>query len=158
MRWKPVANSTWSLGTTNVNSQTLAGLTPSTTYEFQVLTNCSSSSTSGWTSSSNFTTSSTTASRESGDEYAMTDLQNQVAVYPNPVQTELKVDIHLTEVTTATIKLLDMSGRIVQEAKWQGSVGLNSVVLNVNQLIPGIYSLQIIQNDQLNQVIRIVKN
>lgn len=158
VRWKPVTNSSWTTGTTNVSSKTIAGLTLATTYEYQVLTNCSNTSSSAWTSSAYFTTSSIIAAKASGDDFATTSSTEEVAVYPNPVQSELKVDIQLKEVTDATIKLIDMSGRLVQEATWQGNVGLNNVVMNVNHLIPGVYSLQIIQNSQLKQVVRIIKN
>lgn len=55
VRWREVGTSTWSSGTVGTSGGQFTGLTEGTTYETQVNTNCSGSS-SGFTSSVTFTT------------------------------------------------------------------------------------------------------
>ena len=56
-RYKPTASATWTtVPTTQYGSITLTGLTPSTAYEWQVRSLCSGGETSGFTASTNFTT------------------------------------------------------------------------------------------------------
>ena len=59
-RYKPTSLSTWTSFTTTVTSYSLTGLTASTSYEFQAESVCSSSASSGYSLSANFTTSSAT--------------------------------------------------------------------------------------------------
>ena len=55
IQYRQVGTSAWSTTTSSVTSVTISGLTPATTYEFQVETTCSASS-GTYSSSSNFTT------------------------------------------------------------------------------------------------------
>jgi len=56
VRYKTTSNTTWLTLSSTINSANLTGLSASTPYEFQVQSNCSSSSNSVFSTSSNFTT------------------------------------------------------------------------------------------------------
>ena len=61
----------------------------------------------------------------------------EAAVYPNPVSTELHVD--LLDATPAMMRLYDLSGRLVMERQTRSA----SNVLNVEGLESGMYLLQV---------------
>lgn len=56
VRYKTLSSSTWTTATTTATSYSLSGLSPMTTYEFQVQSVCGSGGTSLYTSSTTFTT------------------------------------------------------------------------------------------------------
>lgn len=56
IKYKPTTSSTWTTVTSTTNSKTITGLSPATSYHFQVQRVCSGTSTSNYSSSATFTT------------------------------------------------------------------------------------------------------
>jgi hypothetical protein len=56
IKYKPTTSSTWTTVTSTTNSKTITGLSPATSYHFQVQRVCSGTSTSNYSSSTTFTT------------------------------------------------------------------------------------------------------
>jgi hypothetical protein len=62
VKYKPTTSSTWTTVTSNTTSKTITGLTPGTSYHFQVQRVCSGTSSSNYSSSATFTTLASTSS------------------------------------------------------------------------------------------------
>lgn len=71
---------------------------------------------------------------------------NTLQLYPNPVSDLAQVQFNLARRGTATLQVIDASGRIVKTAQKEGIYGLNASSLDVSDLRPGVYQLLLIQN------------
>ena len=80
-----------------------------------------------------------------------------ISVYPNPTSNELNIDIFTTKAENSTIKILDMSGRILKEIQTKLSIGANSIHANIGEFATGIYTLQIFENNKITQVSKVEK-
>jgi hypothetical protein len=80
-----------------------------------------------------------------------------ISVYPNPTSNELNIDIYTTKAENATVKVLDMSGRILKEIHTKLVVGANSIQTNIGELASGIYTVQILENNKITQVSKVEK-
>jgi hypothetical protein len=80
-----------------------------------------------------------------------------ISVYPNPTFNELNIDIYTTKAENATVKILDMSGRILKEIQTKLVVGANSIQTNIGELATGIYTVQILENNKITQVSKVEK-
>ncbi|MBL7773062.1 MAG: fibronectin type III domain-containing protein, partial [Chitinophagaceae bacterium] len=152
VRHRKVGATSWINGTSTPNSKTIGALLPNTNYEFQVQAVCGSALT-AWSASQTWTTS---ASRDAVATEVATS--SNVNIYPNPTQNELNVDLTVEQSTIVTLKMVDMSGRVVKQVQANAEVGVNNMTMNLSDLSNGIYSLQIYSNDQLTNVTRVTKN
>ena len=66
--------------------------------------------------------------------------ENQLTIYPNPVQNVLNIDLH---VKMGTLEVFDITGKSVQYKLING----NNMSIDVSGLRAGIYLLQINSND-----------
>ncbi len=66
-----------------------------------------------------------------------------ISVYPNPVSTNLTIEMEVTTDGTYTLELVDVSGRIVKAESMKTSSGLNRNQLNVSNLSKGMYLLRV---------------
>lgn len=69
--------------------------------------------------------------------------QSNVRMYPNPTRDILIVDLLEPFQTNTIVKLVDMSGRVVEKRNLLN----NKIELNVSNLLPGIYMI-IVQNEK----------
>jgi hypothetical protein len=81
-----------------------------------------------------------------------------VSIYPNPTIDELNIDIYTTKAQNNTIKLLDMSGRVVKEIQSKLEAGANNIKMNLGELATGIYTIQLVENNKIIQVSKVQKN
>ncbi|MEO5571613.1 MAG: T9SS type A sorting domain-containing protein [Bacteroidia bacterium] len=65
------------------------------------------------------------------------------SVYPNPAHDNLTVSIDVNETAGFTIKLMDVSGRVVLSENRTGLAGLNIYELNLSHLSKGLYMLEV---------------
>lgn len=66
-----------------------------------------------------------------------------VKVYPNPVQSILRIDFGLNRYTQVDLKLFDNTGKLITEKKKL----LNGSKINLSGLVAGIYRYQLIGKD-----------
>ena len=66
-----------------------------------------------------------------------------VTMYPNPVNTELTVDIITPEATRAQVKIMDATGRVVRTVELTLQAGSNSTKIDMHSLTDGIYQVSI---------------
>jgi hypothetical protein len=66
-----------------------------------------------------------------------------VTAYPNPAHDQLTVAYNSTKNETITIRMMDLTGRIILEEKRDASEGFNHFDMNLNEMARGIYMLQV---------------
>jgi hypothetical protein len=154
VRYRKLPGGSWTTGTTMVNFKTINGLTANSNYEFQVRSNCAASA-GAWSPASPFTTASSKGAAQTERLYAD---EVSVLVYPNPTQGECNIEFTAENASLASIKVMDMSGRVVMEEQTLVDPGMNVASLNMSQLTNGLYTVQVIADEQLKAAVRVVKN
>ncbi len=139
--------------TVTTNAFLVTGLSPNTRYKFKVRSNCSATTHSKWTGWRKFKTAASlvdqtadalkpaaAADRETAPSATASGLSLQV--WPNPVQSTATVRLGIAIDQTTTLRVFDLSGKMVQEktiapqnAPWEGT-------FSFDQLPNGIYLLQ----------------
>ena len=86
---------------------------------------------------------------------------NGISISPNPVVGSANATVRLSSATTGKIdiRVIDMSGKVVLQQQSRVSEGTNSISINnTNRLQSGIYTVQVLQNDEaMNTKISILK-
>jgi hypothetical protein len=85
------------------------------------------------------------------------EVNNNIEMYPNPANDVLNIDIKSNITSTLTIKIVDISGRVLIQQSIDGKQGLNSIQLDIHELATGMYSVQIIENKSLIIVEKLTK-
>ncbi len=76
---------------------------------------------------------------------------NQISIqgiYPNPVVNQLEVQVSSAQSADATVKLVDVLGRITLSSNTKLTTGNNHLQLDMENLAAGVYDLIIQTNDQ----------
>ncbi|HMT72378.1 MAG TPA: T9SS type A sorting domain-containing protein, partial [Saprospiraceae bacterium] len=66
-----------------------------------------------------------------------------VSIYPNPTTDILNIDLYATSAQNTTVKLLDMSGRVIRQVQAKSSVGMNNIQLSLGEIASGVYTVQV---------------
>ena len=154
-----VAGSTGSylnyMGTSNPRH--MGGLIPNTTYEAFLKGYCGA--TNQFTTASSLITFSTGAMSKAPAfvEYPEGAV-HEVKMYPNPTSNELNIELLSDNQSTTSIKVMDMSGRVVKQTQSVSFEGLNTINISLAELTAGMYTIQVVNNDKLVHVGRITKN
>lgn len=80
-----------------------------------------------------------------------------VRVYPNPTKDLLNLDFNAAQQGQVRVKILDMTGRVVKVVQVQVNQGENSVGVGIGEFPQGIYTIQMIQDNQLLHVSKIYR-
>jgi hypothetical protein len=81
-----------------------------------------------------------------------------VTMYPNPVNSNLHVDINTPKATVATMKIMDATGRTVKVVEMQLQEGNNTTQVDMQGLADGVYMINITNAKGLNYAQPIRKN
>ena len=73
-----------------------------------------------------------------------------VTMYPNPVNTELTVDITTPESSRAQVKIMDATGRVVRTVEMSLQAGSNSTKIDMQSLTDGMYMVSVSDQKGLN--------
>jgi len=154
-RYKESSSPTWiSAGTlTGTGTQkVLSGLNSSTTYDFQARSFCSNNIPSAWSTTIQFNTGSMAIAQNHDVEFESNDIlekynninrEHPIKVYPNPTSDFVTVTYRVAnENAVISIRLIDMTGRIVQSIETSGTEGENIYKLDLTSVQSGIYSLE----------------
>jgi hypothetical protein len=82
---------------------------------------------------------------------------NTVSIYPNPTKGLVNIDLYATKSQNTTVKVLDMSGRIVKQLQAQCETGMNALSINLDKIASGIYTIQVYENNHLSHVSKVKK-
>ena len=66
-----------------------------------------------------------------------------MSVFPNPTSGESTITFQLPEVQTCHLRLFDLNGRLIIDQSIQGTAGDNSFGLDLNELAPGMYLIEV---------------
>jgi hypothetical protein len=83
---------------------------------------------------------------------------NTVSLYPNPTQDVLNIDLYTSKVQNTTVKVLDMSGRVVKQIQARSEAGMSTLSISLGELASGVYTVQVYDNDKLSHVGKVKKN
>lgn len=81
-----------------------------------------------------------------------------ISIYPNPATNILKVDLTSSQAAQTEVNLLDIGGRVVQGVSIKTVKGLNRISLSLAELAPGVYNIEVIENNRLTSSNKILKN
>jgi hypothetical protein len=81
----------------------------------------------------------------------------RVSVFPNPFTESVYVTLLSDQASDMTVKITDITGRLIREEKSTTTSGSNTVEVNTNDLVAGIYFMSIEQNGTV-QVQKIMKH
>ena len=70
----------------------------------------------------------------------------------------LHIELYASESQNNTIKLIDMSGRLVKQVQVSSVSGVNNLELNLTDVASGLYTIEVYANDHMMQVSRIRKS
>ncbi|MBN1414415.1 MAG: T9SS type A sorting domain-containing protein [Bacteroidales bacterium] len=79
-----------------------------------------------------------------------------ISVFPNPANRLLNVNLELNRNPYAVLSIIDITGRVLMEEKHWQSIPLNPVSIDISVLTPGIYMLNI-RNEEINKMVRFIK-
>jgi hypothetical protein len=82
---------------------------------------------------------------------------NVVNVYPNPAKDNLNIEYTSNNNASLSLQLIDMSGRIIKQVQTKIASGNNAILLPLDGVSAGMYQLQLIENNRLSYVQKIVK-
>ena len=68
-------------------------------------------------------------------------------VYPNPASSQVYVEFNLTKNEKTTIRLNDLSGKVLSKSELGGVVGNQKIALNTSDLSAGLYLVEVITNN-----------
>jgi hypothetical protein len=74
--------------------------------------------------------------------------EDEIIIYPNPVQHILMISFKSIELKTIKTKITDMNGRILYTNDFTISKGLNTIKLHLPSLASGLYNLVIISENK----------
>ena len=140
--YKKLTDLTWTDVITTTNSKLLTGLTANTVYQWKVKTQCAA----GWKDYTSIMLFTTLFLKE---ENEITLVEN-VNIYPNPVTDMVNVSFTNSRNGILNIRIIDLMGRIVEDKMVNVEDGEVNVELNVEQIPPGVYLLNI--NDEFKTV------
>jgi hypothetical protein len=82
---------------------------------------------------------------------------NVVNVYPNPAKDNLNIEYTSNNFASLSLQVIDMSGRIIKQVQTKITSGNNAILLPLDGVSTGMYQLQLIENNRLSYVQKIVK-
>jgi chitinase len=129
----------------------LSDLVPSSTYEYQLRSQCDNSATIFSAYSSLYTFSTLSLRSEE-----ISTIEN-VLIYPNPTNSNISINLisHLDQ--TLSISVTNIIGQEVSSIKWDVSSGINQTTIDLKSLSEGVYYFKIIglNFNILNRIIKI---
>jgi len=83
--------------------------------------------------------------------------QFEIAVYPNPVATELSLSIQCDQRQPCKVTFIDIIGNLAKAASYIASPGLSVYKMDVSNLAAGVYLLKVDAGES-SKAIRFIKN
>ena len=81
-----------------------------------------------------------------------------VNIYPNPTSDVLNIDLYTNTALNTTVKVLDMSGRVIKQIQLKSIAGINNITISLGEFTTGLYTVQVYENNKLMQTTKVRKN
>jgi hypothetical protein len=147
IRWREFDTEDWQERDLNTITADLTGLTASTVYEYQLSAKCGTTW-AGWSAIYVFMTPS---ALDAPTTFDVITENLEFSVFPNPASDYLNIAIN--RLTAQRVQVTNMNGQLMQEA-WLDN---NNNQLRINNLNPGIYFIQVIDEQGQTHTQRFVK-
>ncbi|MEO5674657.1 MAG: T9SS type A sorting domain-containing protein, partial [Chitinophagales bacterium] len=72
-------------------------------------------------------------------------------VFPNPAKESIQFRIQSEQYADVKINVMDLTGKIISETRLTLTAGVNSIVFDVSSILPGIYTVQVLNTQTLEQ-------
>jgi hypothetical protein len=147
IQYKPSSSSTWLIGSNTVNTFNLSGLSPLTSYDFQIQTVCGIGSNSAFSTISNFTT-------LNGTGINNVNLNDDLNIKLSPIPTK-ELLVVSSKSFVNSIQVINLLG-----AKMKVDVirlSTTDLQLNTSDLTSGIYFLQTTDNKGIQHTTKFIK-
>lgn len=83
---------------------------------------------------------------------------SSVNIYPNPTTDVLNIDLYAASAQNTSVKVLDMSGRVVKQVEAKSQAGANHIQLSLGEVASGVYTVQVYSNNKLTFTSKVRKN
>jgi hypothetical protein len=93
--------------------------------------------------------------RESSEMQSANTDAPSVSVYPNPSQDYANVVFNADAISLYNVKLIDITGKIVQEKSLESAIGENKIQFDLTQIPSGVYFAWVITGDQ-KEVVKVI--
>ncbi len=124
------------------NDYTLQGLDYSTTYFWRIKAYNEAGETE-WSPTYSFTTESETSVADNQE------FGGEISIYPNPAQTETTISFNLSTLSKVAVDVYDVNGsKVISIPSQTMHAGMQNINLDVNALVPGVYTYTILSNDK----------
>jgi hypothetical protein len=114
---------------------------PVGTYELKIRNKCATGSYSVFSPCSFFTIGA--VPKPSGTS---TEGNTNFTVFPNPATNQLNIEFEAEKESVATLKLMDLTGRLLKEIQSTTVIGLNNINMSMTEFKPGNYILKMYEN------------
>ncbi|MGI9192880.1 MAG: fibronectin type III domain-containing protein [Chitinophagaceae bacterium] len=157
VRLQKAGDTVWGGSSTTLNSFSFNSLSQNTKYYYKVRTKCLTGTTVNANSVFTIVDSFTTPYIKPTPSLIFNDINAGWNVYPNPTQDVVNVQFVSPEDANITIKIMDMTGRLVKTVSAPAIMGSNLIDVNMAEFVNGVYTLHVIQNDKLKYVTKVNK-
>ena len=91
--------------------------------------------------------------------YSGTNSSNELTISPNPFHNEFLVGASFAQTGKITLRIVDVTGKVIRTIKKQVNAGFNSFQINkLENLSKGIYFLEVIQDNDTRKAKLIKEN
>ncbi len=157
LRYKPTDSiGSWFNAGCAINHRVLTNLTPNTSYDVEIRSVCWATATmSDWSTRQLFTTS---ILRPNPTPAGLTEPTAAFNIYPNPTSEIVYVELYATEVQTTTVKVYDLTGRLMKQVVSKTAAGAQKIEVSLGDIASGMYTVQVYENNKLTHISRVRKN
>ncbi len=78
----------------------------------------------------------------------------ELSMFPNPFWDMVTINYSLREQSELNIRIFTMRGKMVLDKTFQGNAGENQIQMNLNELDPGTYVIEVLELDRSNDISR----
>nr|HMT30752.1 T9SS type A sorting domain-containing protein [Bacteroidia bacterium] len=80
---------------------------------------------------------------------------SELNVYPNPVSTQLTIELDAAKSGAYSVEIVDLAGRVVYSEVINAAAGINNNVIDVADYAKGVYTLSVKNNDGFVKQVRV---
>lgn len=152
--WSVQGSGTWASAYTASTSRTLTPLVANTIYDMKVKSYCTGTS-NGASAFSPIVTFSTGANAKPLETEPVNSF---ISIYPNPTTAYFTVQFNSEINCKQQINIYDIAGRLVLSTFKNIQVGNNIFEINMNNQANGLYTIQLLENNKVKYISKLVKN
>ncbi len=74
--------------------------------------------------------------------------EDKLLVYPNPAQAQINVQTNSIVTGASFVNIYDMAGKLILKTGFQKAQSLHQQIINISKLLPGVYHLEVVIDNQ----------